>query len=757
MKRKLFAVCAGIVALITVMLMSGYSPGKGQLACDYLVNGEQIFVSAIVSRKDSNKIYLDSIIIKECAASSQQNIPIRDGFIIEYDEIREGDMPKTGQAVILRGVFSEYSHATNPGEFDAAEYYHQLGIGGRLKRVEIIGRSEGYSLIKEKLFEIREIFRERLYYIFPEKEAGTMCTILLGDKSGLDGEVRDMYRRNGIIHILSISGLHITFVGMGIYKLLRKAGLPKYFAAITGCVVLILYGIMTGMGVSVCRAIVMYLIRMLSVILGRTYDMLTALGVAAAVFVAGNPLCVKQAGFLLSFGSIIGVGIICPAFVPDYGDEPGKLRYEPSKVLRAIKCRLTSVAEGVYSSFIAGLSITMMTLPIQLWFYYEVPTYAVILNLFVLPVMGLLLVTGFIAMLVPHMGIVGTVDCLILDGYEILCGIFERLPMNMWNPGKPSVISVVIYYIVLFTGVWCAQRAKSCKKSKRSIAVFATIIISVAVIGIHTTPQNSVTFLDVGQGDGIVVRTDAGGVYLFDCGSTSKSSVGEYVLKPYLKYCGISRIDAVIVSHEDTDHCNGIEELLRNRSEWGIEIKNILLPDVTGEEFENILSACKEEGSEWPYMLKDDDLPRVMYINTGTYWKDGSVEFTCMHPEETQTADDINAASACFLVESGDCTLLLTGDVEAEGEEQLLAELEKAGKTDIDILKVAHHGSKYSSSEDFLQAVHPQIAVISCSSTNKYGHPAPETVAGIESVGAAVCYTMEQGAITLTLSGSPHS
>lgn len=761
MKRQLFAVCVGIVVIVSMMLMLGYSPGEGQLACDYLEGGEQICINAIVSRKDSSKIYLDSIIIKECAALSQQNIPIKDKIIIEYEEIQNGDVPRVGQSVFLRGIFSQYTHATNPGEFDVAEYYHQLKIGGKLKNVEIISRSENYSPVEEGLFGMREAFKERLFYVFPEKEAGIMCTILLGDKAELDSSVKDMYRRNGIIHILSISGLHITFVGMGVYKVLRKAGLPKCPAAVVGCVVLMFYGIMTGMGISVCRAIGMYLIRMISVILGRTYDMLTALGVVAVILVIGNPLCLKQAGFLLSFGSIIGVGVICPAFTPEYGEEPAKMRYEPSKIIRVIKRKLSECLSGIYSSAIAGISITLMTMPIQLWFYYEVPAYSVILNLFVLPLMGVLLVTGFVAMLVPHMGIIGTASWLILDGYEGLCVVFEKLPMNMWNPGKPSMICVIIYYVFLFMAVLYAGHVKKTERGKgralRLLPSLVIIITAVAVIGMHSAPENSVTFLDVGQGDGIVVRTDAGGVYLFDCGSTSRSSVGEYVLKPYLKYYGISRIDGIIISHEDADHCNGIGELLKNRTRWGIEVENILLPKVGGEEFENIMSAVEEGNRASPHKLKDDDSPCIMYINAGAYWQDGSAKFTCMHPPENQMADDINAASACFLVESGGCTLLLTGDVEAEGEEQLLAELKKAGITDLDILKVAHHGSKYASSEEFLQTVSPRIAVISCSNTNRYGHPAPETISNIEAVGAEIYCTIEHGAITLTLSESPHS
>lgn len=768
MKRKLFAVCVGIAAVTAAMLMAGYSPGKGHLACDYLEGGEQVCVSARVTYKDGSKIYLDSIIIRECAAISQQNIPIKDRLIIEYGEILYGAVPKIGQTVVVQGVFSEYSQAANPGEFDMAQYYHRLRVGGKLKCAEVIGRSEEYSLLKEKLYERREIFKERLFYVFPEKEAGIMCTILLGDKSELDGEVKELYRRNGIIHILSISGLHISLVGMGIYKALRKAGMSGRPAAVIGCVVLMLYGMLTGMGISVCRAVGMYLIRMLSVMIGRTYDMLTALGVAGAILVLQNPLCLRQAGFLLSFGAVMGVGIICPALLPEESGEPGKLRYEPSKCRRVIKRRLSGCLAGLYSSAVSGVSITLMTLPIQLWFYYETPTYSVILNLFVLPLMGVLLVTGLIAMLIPYMGIAGTVSVLILNGYESLCGLFERLPMNMWNPGRPSEICVILYYGILAAAVWYAyymkgnkrsiqkNNQKSSQKFRRgsnktwSVLVYLSILIVLtALMGIHAAPKNSVTFLDVGQGDGIVVRTDAGGVYLFDCGSTDKSRVGEYVLKPYLKYYGISRIDGVIVSHEDADHCNGIEELLENRRKWGIDVGNILLPKVEGEAFEGILTACERGGKALPDQCRNTESPNVIYINAGTCWQDGSARFTCLHPEKGQEAENINASSGCFLVESGGWTLLLTGDVEAEGESQLLEEIKKAGITGLTILKVAHHGSGYSTSAEFLDTVRPRFSVISCGKNNVYGHPHEALLERLVESGTDVWLTMESGAVTM--------
>ena len=155
-----------------------------------------------------------------------------------------------------------------------------------------------------------------------------MSALLLGDKNALDNEVKEMYQRNGILHIFSISSLHITIVGMGIYKLLRKAGIPILPASMAGSLLLILYGCMTGFGVSACRAIGMYLLRMLAEVVGRTYDLLTALGVMAAVMVIQNPYYLQNGGFLLSFTSVMGIGVVFPGLKPEMAWEFENQRLE---------------------------------------------------------------------------------------------------------------------------------------------------------------------------------------------------------------------------------------------------------------------------------------------------------------------------------------------------------------------------------------------------------------------------------------------
>ena len=257
-----------------------------------LEEAEELLIAGQVYQKDETSIYLKSVVIYDSnalgqsAGGSGQGIPCTENFICEMQG--EADIP-LGRTVAVQGIFAPYSHATNPGEFDAAVYYRTLSIGGKLRKAQMQACGEDWWPVRNGLYELKCLLKERLYRIFPEKEAAVMSALLLGDKKDLDSELKDLYKRNGILHILSISSLHITIIGMTVYRLLRRIGLPICPAAVGGSVLLLLYGGMTGFSVSACRAIGMYLIRMFGEVAGRTYDMLTALGVMGAVMAAVSP------------------------------------------------------------------------------------------------------------------------------------------------------------------------------------------------------------------------------------------------------------------------------------------------------------------------------------------------------------------------------------------------------------------------------------------------------------------------------------
>lgn len=772
-KRPLFLAAAVLTAVLWIRLAAGGigdSPPKSGGGQE-LRAGTALYVTGQVCRKEEKKIWLQSVtaVIEDNpyrhTDDPNQKIPYSQKLICEMSE--EAELP-LGSRVAVRGTFGVFSEATNPGEFDSACYYRSLQAGGRLLSAELAARGGGYWPVREAAWRLRQCLRERLHQILPRESAGVMCALLLGDRTGLDGDTKELYRRNGILHILSISSLHITIIGMSIYKGLRRAGLPIVPAALAGGAILLFYGAMTGFSVSACRAVGMYLIRMGAELLGRSYDTLTALGALMAVMTLRNSFYLQNAGFLLSFFSVLGIAVLCPMLEDGVSPAEGKRFYGEA----AWRQRLRRAGGKLRSAAAAGCSVILATLPIQLWYYYETPVYSVAVNLLILPLMKPLLVTGFLS-LIPGLGFFSGVGSGILWVYEAVCGLCDRLPFHTWNPGQPALWQVFLYYGILLAAALAARR-RECSAAEKpgqaggkrarsaagirpgprqgcpGVLRYGAVVLAVVLLGIRPPARAQVIFLDVGQGDCCLVRTASGQNYLFDCGSSSRRGVGRYVLLPCLKYYGIRTLDGVFVSHPDDDHMNGVAELLELASENGLRIRQLLLPAVEERErvsqFGALLAAAR--GGDIPNARESGGVPAA-WISAGETWRCGEAGFTCLHPEKGWPAGNTNACSQCFYVEFGSFSLLLTGDVEKEGEEALTRELERRGIRKVTVLKAAHHGSRNSTTAELLEQIRPQLAVISCGADNRYGHPHEELLLRLQAAECRILSTPERGAVIL--------
>lgn len=847
MQRPLFSVWVGLIILTALRLWRGgdtspWLPDGGTLA-----EGSEIVVTGQVCWREDASFYLNEItfyseqFIDDIKAANQQRISKT------YKLKCETTAPTAiGEYVAVRGVFFEFSEATNPGEFDSRTYYRSKQVMGRLKNAELIERAEPAFGIREWLLQRREYWEAYLTECFPKKEAAIMNALLLGEKGGLEEETRELYRRNGILHILSISSLHITILGMGLYRLLRKAGLPVWAAAVLGGMFMIGYGMLTGFGVSVCRAVGMYLLRMLAEVAGRTYDMLNALGAVGGVMLLWNPYYLQNSGFLLSYTCVLGIGIVYPVLkkwleerqaerrkgkagsvrevrierrkerrkersveemrgerkgkersvrevrgekrkgkagsvrkVDEKGrkkkegsvrkvDEGGRKKKEGS--IRE-RCRRRKEKEGnigkvcgkkakvmLIDSLLLSISIQLVTLPVQLWFFFEVPVLGGVINLLILPLVKPLVISGVFLLLFPFAGKwISAVGIFILRWYELVCSFFDRLPWQTWNPGRPEIWQILVYYGALLLMLRGMNRGKNSGRGARwgSGCLF---VMGLILLGMRFGNGAQIIFLDVGQGDCVLIQTEAGENYLYDCGSTSRSNVGKYVLLPYLKYRGIRNLDAIFVSHPDRDHVNGVIEVLEYAKEKGIQVAQIVI-SATG--IENAAEQYVEllEAAAGAY---DGAGVEVRLLAAGDKWsgRKGAAEFLCLHPGAAGEGElDVNEASLCLYArlfsKKGELSVLLTGDVEGAGEELLTESLERYGIEKTDVWKVAHHGSRNATGEAFLKQIKgewqtPLIAVISCGRKNRYGHPHEETIDRIEAAGAEWYCTKENGAVTVT-------
>ena len=571
--------------------------------------------------------------------------------------------------------------------------------------------------------------------------------MVLGDKQDLEPEMRMRYQLAGIVHILAISGLHISILGMGLYNLLKKIGLGIWPAGIFSLGVMLQYGIMTGGSVSTMRAVTMFLIAMGARITGRIYDMMTALSVTAMMILLESPAYLLDSGFLLSFGCVLGIGVAAEKI-----------------------CALAGAEKKWMKALVSSIALQLVTLPVMLKFFGEVSLAGFFLNLLVLPSVGFVLIGGMAALLLGIFCIPAAKLAILparglLLFYEYLCSLAGKLRWSTWIGGEPEIWQILVYYGILITVLFIGQYVKiqirkekeSSQRKERSgeqekavrwklctlrMAAGALLTAGILVLGFHPSGKLKVTCLDVGQGDGILVETPDNHHFLIDGGSSSQSDLGRYCLLPALKSQGISYLDGLFISHTDKDHISGAKELLEYMGNGLTTIRAgyLVLPSWAEkpEAWEELSDAAQKAGIKIVTGKKGDELHC------------GLVSFSILWPEKNATGKDVNEEAMVMELSFGEFQMLFTGDIGADTEKKLLA---SGILKDVDCLKVGHHGSRYSTTEAFLEKIKPELAIISCSSTNTYGHPSPETVERLEAAGSQVEYTMKNGAITVETDG----
>jgi len=658
---------------------------------------------------------------------------------------KEEDL-KPGMKILVKGTLKRVEEPANPGGFDSQHYYACRHIYYFMKNAVVRKKTESYSGYRQLLLHVKEKCRQILTAAAGE-DAPLFCAMVLGDKQDLEPEMRMRYQLAGIVHILAISGLHISILGMGLYNLLKKIGLGIWPAGIFSLGVMLQYGIMTGGSVSTMRAVTMFLIAMGARITGRIYDMMTALSVTAMMILLESPAYLLDSGFLLSFGCVLGIGVAAEKI-----------------------CALAGAEKKWTKALVSSMALQLVTLPVMLKFFGEVSLAGFFLNLLVLPSVGFVLIGGMAALLLGIFCIPAAKLAILparglLLFYEYLCSLAGKLRWSTWIGGEPEIWQILVYYGILITVLFIGQYVKiqirkekeSSQRKERSgeqekavrwklctlrMAAGALLTAGILVLGFHPSGKLKVTCLDVGQGDGILVETPDNHHFLIDGGSSSQSDLGRYCLLPALKSQGISYLDGLFISHTDKDHISGAKELLEYMGNGLTTIRAgyLVLPSWAEkpEAWEELSDAAQKAGIKIVTGKKGDELHC------------GLVSFSILWPEKNATGKDVNEEAMVMELSFGEFQMLFTGDIGADTEKKLLA---SGILKDVDCLKVGHHGSRYSTTEAFLEKIKPELAIISCSSTNTYGHPSPETVERLEAAGSQVEYTMKNGAITVETDG----
>ena len=465
------------------------------------------------------------------------------------------------------------------------------------------------------------------------------------------------------------------------------------------------------------------------------------------------------------------------------------------------------VRQVILQGLTASVGINLVILPILLYYFFEFPLYSFILNLFVIPLMSVLLFLGMAGSLlalwfVPMSALLFWICSKILWIYKMSCEITLGLPGARLVIGRPDMWQIAVYYGIMFLGLILLrymilsvktqeeQKEKgnqrkqregqsrsfngnvasighiefsrdSKNRKKKQIAVFFLWAVGIMILTIRfgETGKLTTVVLDVGQGDGIFMKGPDGNTYLVDGGSSDVKKVGQYRLEPFLKSQGVGKLDYVLISHGDSDHMNGVEELIE-RQKIGVKIGTLVLPvkEVWDEALTGLARKARNHGI------------RVVVIEPEQSIREEEMVITCIQPgnmgiksEDAEPRQENamvgtgseglepgNVASMVLAVQYGELDMLLTGDVEGEGEKQLTKTLEEQYEgCEWEVLKVAHHGSKNSSTEEFLRQVQPAYAFISAGQENRYGHPHQETIKRLADVGSRVYSTQKNGAIII--------
>lgn len=718
--------------------LEGYEEGKTVLITGTITECEQQQQYAVTT----TKLFLKNAALKQISFSYQKETQSNNreqlyqemittagrvtgpGQLVQC-ELSGEQYLSPGSRVVVEGKLSFFQKATNPGEFDAAKFYRNRDIMFAVKEGKLLACSRTYNKLLTRLEKLKQQNITILSEILSPQEASVMQAMLFGEKEELDEELKKLYQQNGIAHVLAISGLHISMLGMAFYRLLKKILLPEKAAVILSEAMLVGYGTMVGFSASSFRAIFMFSLFLLSKAVKRTYDMLTALAYAEILLLLLHPGYLYDCAFQLSFLAILGIGCILPAL----------------KRLIPLRGRLPD-------AFMASLCVMITTAPVLIYHYHELSFYSIFLNLIVIPLMSILLGTAILLLILyqcrfPFAEFLVYPVKLILKIYQLGCLFTEKLPYGRRNFEKLSTWELILYYGTIILATILVN-----KWSKKRLSLL--ILVSCILLTMPKNRDFCVCFLNVGQGDCAVIKNVDNHVYLVDGGSSSRKKIGKRVIIPFLKSRGINQIDGIFLSHPDEDHMNGLVEVILEGKKENIRIGAVYLYESTlkreAEKLAALLQAAVAQG-----------IP-VYGIAAGDKLKKGDLEISCLLPEATESKSHRqevltgNAASVVLQVSFGEADILFTGDMEEAAEEKLLINGDIISQS-IEILKVAHHGSRNSTTERFLKQVSPQLALISCGQNNSYGHPHTETLERLQEQDVKYKRTDESGAVTIRIDG----
>lgn len=625
---------------------------------------------------------------------------------------------EAGERVGFSGELVPFYAPSYPGGYDEELFLTTKGFDYKMYPDAIEHLEEDTSL-SSALSRGRARFRAVLDSILPGEESGIMKAILTGEKDDIPDDCYELYTKAGVVHVLCISGLHMSVLAMYLSFFMEKIlGRSRRASAAVTILTVLSFLLFIEPSPSSVRAAAMICIVMVGRICFRLSDRMNTIALAALLILSIQPLYLFHIGFQLSFITVMGICL-------------GVSKLEKKK--KKDRGRFHWLKESLLISLYASL----FSFPVVAYHFYSVSLVGILANLIIVPLSGFLLGFGMLSGVLGLFSIPAGVFAAgsvygILQIFKGICSALTQLPFAYALTGRPSPLVILLYYGIL---LWFMEFGGKKGSWKVGVVLCGAMFCAVFENALFRR-ENTVAFLDVGQGDGAVISAYDGKTYLIDGGGVygkeMGKNVGRNVVLPYLESLGVSRLDGVFLSHPDSDHMTGLLEVLEE-----IPTEGLYLSDYPFSETEDTL-LLKE-------MVEKNQVP-LYTVKAG----DGSDGFRCLYPLQGVTFRDGDDNHGSMVLKYGynGTEILFTGDISAADERFLL---EQEADVSADILKVAHHGSKYSSDAYFLETVSPKAAVISCGAGNLYGHPHGDTLERLQAAEAEIYRTDTEGAILVKL------
>ena len=635
-------------------------------------------------------------------------------FIV-YINKKNKKLLEYGDLIEIKGEYSAPEVARNYKGFDYSQYLKTLNIYGTIKVEEskIINKNQ-LSPILISINNIKEKMIDNANRNMPKRTANLLLGILIGERYNIQEDIIESFRTANLSHILAVSGAHTSYIILGITYLISKSKTPKRIGYIITIINLLIFIIITGASYSVVRACIMAIVVIGAKICYRKENFFTSICISLIIILIQNPFAINDIGLKLSFMGTAGIVIFNKSITNFF-------------IKLKIKQKIAEVLSVTFSAQLMIMPITILNFnTISLTFFIS--------NILASPLLGIIIIFGFISIFIssilnPISKILFLILHIFLELLILVSKVTEKIPGSSILVKTPNILFAIVYYIlILFFNYFFVIKQnptrifhkkiikiitiKNIKNAFKVIAVVFLIMLLLTRIVRIINPTLKIYFIDVGQGDSTLIVTPKNKKILIDGGEGKTNVLFQYLLDRR-----INKIDYIIISHFDSDHCNGLIEIIEK-----MRVENIVMSKQSKEsgEYKKILEIIKQKNIKVSSVKAEDKI----IIEKNLYTK-------ILNPAEKFEFQDLNNNAIVAKLVYKNFSMLFTGDIE-KAEENLAKKYKNELKSTI--LKVAHHGSKTSTSEEFLKYVEPQIALIGVGENNKFGHPNQITIEKLKNI-----------------------